>query len=77
MRNEVQFYVYLDNTKDYEDAIYRCRVLKELGTNPFIMYNIKQKPTKKINELRRWANRRWIFWSCDISGYTRKKTIKL
>ncbi len=73
LRNDVQFYVYLDSEKDYDDAVYRCRVLKELGTNPFVMFNIDHKPTKKINELRRWANRRWIFWSCDINEYTRKK----
>ena len=73
LRADVQFYVYLDNAKDYDDAVHRCRILKELGTNPFVMFNINHKPTKKINELRRWANRRWIFWSCDISEYTRKK----
>jgi radical SAM superfamily enzyme YgiQ (UPF0313 family) len=72
LRADVQFYVYLDNAEDYDDAVFRCRVLKEIGTNPFVMFNINHKPTKKINELRRWANRRWIFWSCDISEYTRK-----
>lgn len=72
IRHSVQFYVYLDSINQYDDAVYRCRVLKELGTNPFIMFNINNKPNKKVNSLRRWANRKWAFWSCDISNYTRK-----
>jgi hypothetical protein len=72
LRNDVQFYVYLDNEKQYQDAVYRCRVLKELGANPFVMFNINHRPTKKINDLRRWANRRWAFWSCDIEEYDRR-----
>lgn len=71
LRNDVQFYVYLDSAQQYDDAVRRCRILKELGTNPFVMFNIVHKPTKKINELRRWANRKWVFWSCDIEEYKR------
>ena len=75
LRNDIQFYVFLKDTEDvnYSDAVYRCRLLKSLGTNPFVMFNINKKPDKKVNELRRWANRKWIFWSCDIKDYTRKK----
>ncbi len=72
IRHLVQFYVYLDSVNQYDDAVYRCRTLKELNTNPFVMFNINNKPTRKINELRRWANRKWSFWSCDIADYTRK-----
>lgn len=72
IRHLVQFYVYLDSVEQYNDAVYRCRVLKELNTNPFVMFNINHKPTKKVNELRRWANRKWAFWSFDIEDYTRK-----
>jgi len=72
IRHDVQFYVYLDSINQYDDAVYRCRVLKELNTNPFVMFNINNKSNKKINELRRWANRKWAFWSCDITDYTRK-----
>lgn len=72
IRHLVQFYVYLDSMDQYDDAVHRCRVLKEINTNSFVMFNINHKPTKKINELRRWANRKWAFWSCDIADYTRK-----
>jgi len=72
IRHLVQFYVYLDSNNQYDDAVYRCRILKELNTNPFVMFNINNKPNKKVNSLRRWANRKWVFWSCDITNYTRK-----
>lgn len=71
IRHNVQFYVYLDSAEQYNDAVYRCRILKEIGTNPFVMFNINHESTKKINELRRWANRKQLFWTCDIKDYKR------
>lgn len=72
-RSDVIFYVYLDGDYDYDSAVHRCRVLKSLNTNPFVMFNIDETPTKRVNELRRWANRKWAFWSCDIAEYDRRK----
>lgn len=72
IRHNVQFYVYLDNDSMYDDAVWRCRYLKELNTNPFVQFNIDNKATKRVNNLRRWANRKWAFWACDIADYTRK-----
>jgi len=71
-RRDVIFYVYCGGEYDYDSAVYRCRVLKSLNTNPFVMFNIDETPTKKINALRRWANRKQLFWTCDISEYNRK-----
>lgn len=73
MRGDVVFYVYCASNDDYDSTVYRCRVLKSLNTNPFVMFNIDETPTKKVNELRRWANRKQLFWSCDIAEYDRKK----
>lgn len=72
-RSDVVFYVYFDDMVEYDSTVYRCRILKELNTNPFVMFNIDKKTNKKINNLRRWANRKWAFWACDIDEYTRKK----
>lgn len=69
IRSNVQFYVYCDSDQAYDDAVWRCRYLKELNTNPFVQYNIDKKPTKRINQLRRWANRKQAFWSFDIADY--------
>lgn len=71
IRHDVQFYVYMHDNSMYDDTVERCRLLKKLGTNPFVMFNIDKKPTKKTNALRRWANRKWAFWSCDIKEYKR------
>lgn len=71
IRSNVQFYVYCDSDSAYDDTVWRCRYLKELNTNPFVQYNIDKKPTQRINNLRRWANRKQAFWSFDISDYNR------
>ena len=71
IRHDVQFYVFMHDNSMYDDTVERCRLLKKLGTNPFVMFNIDKKPTKKTNALRRWANRKWAFWSCDIDEYKR------
>ena len=77
IRHNTQFYVYCDSDKDYDDTVWRCRYLKELNTNPFVQYNIDKKPTKRINQLRRWANRKQLFWVCDIENYTRAAEVLL
>jgi len=71
IRHDVQFYVYMHDNSMYSDAVDRCRLLKKLGTNPFVMYNIDKRPNKRTNALRRWANRKWAFWACDIDDYKR------
>jgi hypothetical protein len=69
LRSLVQFYVYIDSDSEYDTGVYRCKILKKLFCNPFVMFNVDHKPTRRIQELRRWANKKWIFWSCDISEY--------
>lgn len=63
LKHNVQFYVLVGfNTTDAEDK-YRCRLLKTNGTNPFVMQYARTKQTRK---LAHWANRKHIFWACDI-----------
>ncbi len=69
LRQEVQFYVYVDSDQDFDSGLYRCRKLKELGTNAFIMLNQNIKKTQRLRDLARWANRKWLYWSCDYSDY--------
>lgn len=71
IRNEVQFYVLVNFNTTQEQDKYRCRLLKKLGTNPFVMAynNIKTEWTQRIG---RWANRKEILWSCDIDEYNNK-----
>lgn len=65
----VQFYVYIDSDNDFENGLYRCKKLKQLGTNAFVMFNQKSYRTNRIKKLMRWANRKWLFWSTDFENY--------
>lgn len=75
LKQLVQFYVYVDSDSEYESGVYRCRELKKFHYNAFVMFNIRNKPTSRINKLRRWANRKPIYWSIDISEYNRTKKV--
>jgi len=69
LRREIQFYVYVHSDADFDSALYRCKVLKELGTNAFVMFNIDERITQRIKDLRRWSYKKRIFWSCDFVDY--------
>lgn len=73
LRQQVLFYVYVDSDKYYEDAVYRCRFLKDIGTTPFVQFNVNNEPSRRIKHLQRWANRRQIYWTCDINDYIKRK----
>ena len=69
-RHKVFFYVYVNDDSQYENAVKRCRILKENGTTPYIMLNQETPHTKRMKNLKRWC-RPWVFWSIDINEYTR------
>lgn len=76
VRGLVQFYVYCNKEIDGEygikSAIERCNILKDLGTNPYVMLDINQRPTQAMRDLKRWANRKEIFWKCDFNDYKKR-----
>lgn len=72
LRNKLQFYIYVGGDEDYESGVRRCRILKAMGTNPFVMVNQEGKITPRVRKLQRWANRKQIFWTTDIDQYARK-----
>ena len=58
---DISFYVLAGYNSDFDDALYRCNRLKEMGVNAFVMpYH---KKDRRINALAKWANRRWAYWS--------------
>lgn len=71
LKDIVHFYVYVDSDQDYNTGVYRCRELKKLWCNAFVMFDIDKKPTSRIQALRRWANKKQLYWSIDISEYNR------
>jgi len=71
LRAKISFYVLAGFKSTFEDALYRCERLKELGTQSFVMpYH---KKDKRINDLARWANRPWLYWSMPFSEYKKGK----
>ena len=66
IRRNVQFYVIVGYNTTFEEDLYRCQKLKELGTNAYVM---RYKKTPLLNRLARWANAKWAFWSCDFKDY--------
>lgn len=69
LKQEVSFYVYLNSDQEFDNALHRCKLLKEHGTNAYLMFNIAEKRTHRVKLLQRWANRRWHYWACDFEDY--------
>ena len=70
VRSNVSFYVLVGYNSSFEEDLYRCNRLRELGTNPFIMkYHTRDK---RLNNLARWANRKWLFWSIPFEEYKKE-----
>ena len=68
VRQTCMFYVYVDKDEDFQDALERCRLLKEWGATPYIMLNMDVQHTKRMKDLKRWC-RPWVFWSSDYEQY--------
>jgi hypothetical protein len=69
LREKVQFYVYVDSDDDYESGVYRCRELKKLSCNSYVMYNIDNERTPRITNLTRWSKGKCAYWSFDVADY--------
>lgn len=72
VRHDVMFYVYVHNDDQVEDALSRCRFLKDHGATPYVMLNQETEHTERMKVLKRWC-RPWIFWKIDYNEYTRYK----
>lgn len=75
VRGMVQFYVYCDRSNGpygIDSAVYRCQLLKSLGTNAYVMLNIDAAPSEDMKHLKRWANRKALYWACDFNQYRRR-----
>jgi len=73
LKHEIQFFVYVDSNDCFDSALHRCNVLRELGTNAFVMFNINHKRNARIRRLQRWANRRWGYWKVPFEEFECEK----
>src|SRR5665647_1473604 len=76
LRARIQFYVYVDSDEDYESGVYRCRELKKLNCNSYVMYNIDNKQTSRIIDLKRWSKGKVYFWYIDLVDFDRRARSK-
>jgi len=69
LRDYVQFYVYVDSDEEYDSGVYRCRELKKLRCNAFVMFNIDNEQTQRIKNLKWWSKGKVYFWIMDLVDF--------
>jgi len=77
LRSSVSFYIYIDSDADYESGLYRCRELKKLGCNAFVMFNIENTQTTRIIDLKRWSKCKNYYWLLDFADFVGRKGTKM
>lgn len=70
LKHDLMCYVYCHSDENVDDAVARCRILKEEGVTAFSMLNIDVAKTARMQKLKDWT-RPWSFWSCDYDEYSR------
>ena len=56
-------YVLTNFNSTIEEDLYRIYTLRDLGYSPYVMIYQKETAPKRIRQLQRWCNCRWIFRS--------------
>ena len=57
-------YVLVNFNSTMEQNLYRIYTLRDLGYDPYVMVYDKPNASKKIKDLQRWVNNRFIFRAC-------------
>lgn len=70
LRHDSNFYVYLHDDKQFEDALERITILKENDVLPYLMINPESRKTQRMKDLKRYT-RPWIFFSTNFEQYAR------
>lgn len=73
-------YVLVGYNSTMEQDLFRLRTLKELGITPFVQpyrdFNNEREPSQYEKDLARWANKMWLFKSCDFADFSPRKGFK-
>lgn len=79
-RHKITCYVLIGYNSTPEQDLYRLRTIKKLGIAPFVQpyrdFENKRKPTQYEKDLAHWANRRWIFKTCDFMDFKPRQGFK-
>ena len=68
--SELVCYVLVGFDSTFEQDVQRVEILRnELGILSYVMAYNNRRDNQNINNLRRWANRRWLYKSMDFNEY--------
>lgn len=70
VRNSMNWYVYLHDDSQFDDAKERCDILRNANALPYIMINRDSPRTQRMTDLKRWT-RPQIFFSATFEDYDR------
>lgn len=77
---KVTCYVLVGFNSTPQQDLTRLRTLKDLGILPFVQpyrdFENSRVPTLYEQDLARWANRAWLFKSCDFMDFSPRKGFK-
>ena len=62
--------------KSTKVAFIRCRELKKLNCNAFVMFNIDNEQTKRIKDLKWWSKGKAVFWLIDLADFNSRARAK-
>lgn len=63
-RQKVYVFLLTNYDTTLEDDLYRIQLCRELDFNPYVTIYDKEHCKPVYKKLQRWANNRWVFWSC-------------
>lgn len=70
-------YVLVGFNSTKEQDMFRLRTLKELGITPFVQpyrdFKNERTPSQYEKDLARWANKMWLFKSCNFADFSPRK----
>ena len=71
LRRNIAFYVLCGFSTTFEQDVYRCMKLKDLGVRAYAM---RYRQTPELNALARWTAQPKLFWKIGFREYTRDMT---
>lgn len=78
--HKITCYVLIGYNSTIEQDLYRLDVLRGLRIRPFVMpyrdYKNSRKRTQYEIDIAQWANKAWIFYSCEFKDFQPRKGFK-
>lgn len=69
--DRLRFYILTNFNTTFNEDMHRFKVLRELGTEPFVMIYNKEKAPAILRHFSRWVNR-MLYKSCEWKNYSRR-----